>query len=476
MVAVSRSSSGGWSGSASLSGAVRSLLACGLALLLTAIALPAPSAQSVAACSRGTVVLTFDDGPHGVYTPQVLDVLRRKGVRATFFQVGTRVDARPALTRRVAAEGHRVGNHTWNHERLTALSDGGIRTTITRANQRIRDAGVARPTLVRPPYGATSSRVRAVIDSLDMHQVLWTVDPQDWRTGTSAATIRSRVLNNLRNGSIVLLHDGVANSGATVAALPGIIDGARSLGFCFGTLGPAGGVRPGSVPTTSPPALRVSDARVTEGRAGTTTVASVRVTLSRSSSRTVSVDYATADRAAKAGADYRAANGTISFSPGQTDRRIRVTVLGDRVDEFVERLEVRLSNPVRASIARAVGLVSIADDDPMPSLAVREARVAEGPLGTTTTVEVPVRLSAPSGKTVRVSYQTRDDSATSPDDLTATSGTLIFSPGQTLAAVVVTVVGDDAPEGNESFRVRLDSPQNATLATTSAVVTIEDDD
>jgi peptidoglycan/xylan/chitin deacetylase (PgdA/CDA1 family) len=210
-------------------------------LLLSSVGVT--SAAAVTPCSRGSVALTFDDGPHRTFTPQVLDRLRERRVPATFFQLGTRIAASAALARRVSAR-HQAANHSWAHEDFLRRSDAQIRESLARTNAALMDAGVPRPALVRPPYGATSSRVAAVIRSLGMRQVLWTVDPQDWRTGQSADTTRRRVLARLSDGAVVLLHDGVLNSGATVAALPGIISGARARGFCFGTLGPAGGVRP----------------------------------------------------------------------------------------------------------------------------------------------------------------------------------------------------------------------------------------
>jgi peptidoglycan/xylan/chitin deacetylase (PgdA/CDA1 family) len=432
--------------------------------------LPTHPAEAVTPCSRGTVALTFDDGPHGTFTPKVLDILAARKVRATFFQVGTRVASSPKLTKRTHQEGHRVGNHTWNHENLTQLSSSAIRDTLGRTNRRIRDAGAATPTVVRPPYGATNSRVASVISDLGMSQVRWNIDPQDWRSGRSAATIRKLVLDHLRDGGNILLHDGVANSKNTVAALPGIIDGIRARGYCIGNLNASGKVRP------PVPSARIGDVEVTEGAAGTTRTAELTVTLSEPTSRTVSFAYATADGTAIAGHDYVATSGTLTFAVGQTSRRIAVKVKGDALDEFDERFSVTLSKPSGATISRATGTATIRDDDPAPTVSVHDASVTEGAAGTTTTAKVPVRLSAPSGKTITVGYTTSDGTATAGADYDATSGTLTFSPGQTSRTVSVPVRGDALDEPDETFTVRLRDPSRTTIARSTATVTIVDDD
>jgi peptidoglycan/xylan/chitin deacetylase (PgdA/CDA1 family) len=209
-----------------------------------------PSA-AVTACGSGHVALTFDDGPHSGYTAPILDVLAIKKVPATFFVLGVNVDARPALVRRQGDAGHVVANHTYQHERLTALSDAAIVRTVERTHTAITRAGAQAVRLVRPPYGATDSRVRAVLTQAGYGQVLWTVDPRDWERG--ATEIRSRVLANLHDGAIVLLHDGVANSRETLATLPSLIDGIRSRGYCFATLDARGRLVPPAPPAVPGP-------------------------------------------------------------------------------------------------------------------------------------------------------------------------------------------------------------------------------
>jgi peptidoglycan/xylan/chitin deacetylase (PgdA/CDA1 family) len=227
----------------------RRQLALLLAAAMVAGFLPSDLAPAEAAtpCPSGVVALTFDDGPHPTYTRLVLDHLAARSGLATFFPIGSNVVAWPALVRRMAANGHRVANHTYRHERLTSLSDAAIRSTVDRTTTAVRDAGAPPLKLVRPPYGATDDRVRSALGTGGYGHVLWTVDPQDWRS-ISASTIQSRVLANLHPDAVILLHDGTSNSAQTVAALPSIIDGIRSRGYCLGLLDGSGRV---TAPTTA---------------------------------------------------------------------------------------------------------------------------------------------------------------------------------------------------------------------------------
>ena len=187
-------------------------------------------------CRKGKVALTFDDGPQPSDTRKLLNVLRRNQVRATFFVQGYRARAYPKLVRRIKRAGHRVGNHTWNHPDLTKLSKGQIRSQIVRANRAITQAGAPRPTLMRPPYGATDNQVDAVVRRLHMHEVLWSVDTQNW-SGISVDAIVRRALAAIHRGdNIILMHDGVSTSNRTVKAVPRVIRGIRKRGYCVAPL------------------------------------------------------------------------------------------------------------------------------------------------------------------------------------------------------------------------------------------------
>lgn len=442
-------------------------LAICLAALVTLVGLAVPS-QAVAPCSRGVVALTFDDGPDRLHTGRILDILRSRGVTATFFQVGTRVAASPWLTRRVYDEGHLVANHSWAHRDFTTLSSAAVRDSILRTNAAIRSAGAPTPTLVRPPYGATNDRVRSVIRDVGMTQVLWTLDPTDWRPGTTSTTIKNRVLAGLRDRSVVLLHDGVRNSPATVAALPGIIDGALARGYCFGRLDSAGRVQ-ASIPTAT-----ISGTSVREGDRR---VARVRVTLSRAAGTAVSVSYSTRNGSAKAGSDYQSKSGTVTVPRGATSATIDVPVIDDRRDEPRERFTVRLTGSAGVAVGSGTGRVTIVDNDRPPTLSVESVRRTE-PRNGVSRVKVPVRLSQASGKTVRVRYSVgpgRGTAAATPGrDFRPSHGTLTFRAGQTTKTVKVVLRSDRRVEPDESIRVGLSKARSATLASRAATLTVVD--
>ncbi|GAA1965706.1 hypothetical protein GCM10009817_01880 [Terrabacter lapilli] len=194
----------------------------------------ATAPQTVAAVPvayAGTVYLTFDDGPSYTYTPQILSVLRKYGVRAVFFEVGQNITWYPWITRNLRYYGNLIGNHTWSHPYLTSLSDYWVNWQL----DRMESALGYRPRCVRPPYGATSYRIQAIIAARGQRHILWTVDPSDWaRPGTW--TIVNRVLYYVRDGSRILLHDGGGDRSQTVAALDLLIPRLRARGFVIGLM------------------------------------------------------------------------------------------------------------------------------------------------------------------------------------------------------------------------------------------------
>lgn len=169
-------------------------------------------------CSaKPCIALTFDDGPDGAITPQVLDILARQGVKATFFLVGSHVAGREAVVQRQHREGHEIGNHTWNHPDLSRLSPADVDLQIRATQDAIIAAGVPTPQLLRPPYGAIDERVASYIP---LTIVRWNIDPEDWKD-KNAGNITTRILQQAKPGGIILLHD---TSQATASALePAII-------------------------------------------------------------------------------------------------------------------------------------------------------------------------------------------------------------------------------------------------------------
>jgi Calx-beta domain len=220
-----------------------------------------------------------------------------------------------------------------------------------------------------------------------------------------------------------------------------------------------------------PTALAVNDASVTEGNAGTTNL-TFTVTLAPSSGQTVTVDYATADGTATAGADYTAGTGTLQFLAGETTKTVTVAVAGDTIDEIDETFTLSLSNAVNASIADAQGVGTIVDDD-TATVTIGPASLAENG----GSLSFPVTLSTASSGTVTVDFTTADGTATAGSDYTAGAGTVTFAPGETAKTISVAVLNDPVDEEDETFTVSLASPVNAALGTpSSAVGTILDDD
>ena len=180
-----------------------------------------------------SVALTFDDGP-GPYTDDILDLLARYHVHATFCIIGRQVAGHAAQIRRIVAEGHTLCNHTDSHASLDRLGAGAIEAEIQNAGDSIQAATGVRPAVFRFPYGRTSPTAYGVVARLGLRVLGWTVDPADYtRPGTDA--IITRVAQAVKPGSIVLFHDGGGDRSQTVAAATALITSLRAAGYSFGT-------------------------------------------------------------------------------------------------------------------------------------------------------------------------------------------------------------------------------------------------
>jgi len=239
------------------------------------------------------------------------------------------------------------------------------------------------------------------------------------------------------------------------------------------TLGTAQGVGT-IVDNDAAPSIAINNVSVTEGNSGTMT-AVFTVALSAASSRTVTVNYGTANGTATQPADYAAASGTLTFAPGVTSQQIAVSVKGDTLDEANETFSVNLSGATNATIADSQGIGTIVDDDPTPSLTINDVSLTEGSSFQTKSATFTLTLSAASGQTITVHYATANGTATAGSDYVAKSGTVTFNAGTTTQTISITVNGDSTREANETFFVNLSSPTNVTLARTQAVGTILND-
>lgn len=179
------------------------------------------------------VALTFDDGPWPRSTRQILEVLERKHVRATFFLVGSLASRHPGLVRLLVRNGMAIGNHSWFHPArpmFRRIGDHRQRTEMARTNRLLARFGV-RPRLFRPPGGSYDEDVIETARELGLRVVLWDVDAEDWRAGATRSSIVRNVMRQVRPGSIVLLHDGGGDGSTTAAALSEIIKRIRARGL-----------------------------------------------------------------------------------------------------------------------------------------------------------------------------------------------------------------------------------------------------
>ncbi len=158
--------------------------------------------------TRRVVALTFDDGPHPDRTPKVLDVLALHGVKAAFFVTGDRAEAHPDLVRRIVAEGHLVGNHTYGHPgNFPWLSKERMKDEIDRCDSAVEEITGARPTLFRPPFGVTDPALARAVRRAGHAVAGWDVRSLDTVESRSRGKVFERVRRRVRPGSVVLLHD-----------------------------------------------------------------------------------------------------------------------------------------------------------------------------------------------------------------------------------------------------------------------------
>jgi peptidoglycan/xylan/chitin deacetylase (PgdA/CDA1 family) len=186
-------------------------------------------AESKPYCARyKCIALTFDDGP-SKYTSKLLDILKKHRAKATFFVVGRQVHRRPELVRRMVADGHEIGNHTWSHPHMTGLLDDEIAAQLTKTQDIIHKTIGKWPAMMRPPFGETDERVAAQAAALGLPQILWTGSTLDWQARDSRI-IRERVLALAKRDGVILMHD---TEPETVKAMPGVLDALAKQGYRF---------------------------------------------------------------------------------------------------------------------------------------------------------------------------------------------------------------------------------------------------
>ncbi len=175
------------------------------------------------------IAITFDDGPHPVYTEKLLDGLKERDVKATFFVLGEKVKANPEIIERMQKEGHIIGNHTYTHIQLRSSNREKFRDELVLTNQAISEITGQEVQYVRPPYGTWDKKLE---EEMNMFPVLWNVDPNDWCTGNADRVTRG-IVDKTKENSIILLHDCYQSS---VDAALASIDILQERGFQFVTV------------------------------------------------------------------------------------------------------------------------------------------------------------------------------------------------------------------------------------------------
>ncbi|SEL03184.1 polysaccharide deacetylase family protein [Nonomuraea pusilla] len=211
-----------------------SLLAIAVAAV-TALAPSPASAQPKKApvdCEQvKCIALTFDDGP-GQYAGTLLDTLKKYDAKATFFLEGQYVKSRPAFVKRMAAEGHELGNHSYSHPDFTKSEAGKIRSEIQKTQDAVKQAAGVEPKLLRPPYGLADLQVSDIATEFGMPMILWTGGSHDWDTKNVEA-IKKKTLEVAQRDGIILMHDWVKQ---TVDAMPSIVKTLQSKGYTLVTV------------------------------------------------------------------------------------------------------------------------------------------------------------------------------------------------------------------------------------------------
>jgi peptidoglycan/xylan/chitin deacetylase (PgdA/CDA1 family) len=187
------------------------------------------------------IALTYDDGPNDPYTPQLMDVLAKHNVRATFFLIGRFVSRRPNIVRDLAKAGHVLGNHTYTHPPLIFQTSVQVRIQLTSCRQAIQDAVGEHSNLFRPPYGGRRPAVFQIARELGLEPVMWNAIGYDWLEATTPQRIEHNIEKSIRGGDVVVLHDGChkhlgTDRSKTVAATDLLISRYKAEGYEFVTI------------------------------------------------------------------------------------------------------------------------------------------------------------------------------------------------------------------------------------------------
>ncbi|MGG1397273.1 polysaccharide deacetylase family protein [Bacillus salipaludis] len=189
------------------------------------------SLMNEVAVRQKAVAITFDDGPNPIYTPQVLEIFSKAGGKATFFMIGEQIIANPAIVKRVWELGHEIGNHTFTHPKLSELSPGECLEEIERTEKLIEDLTGQKPIVFRPPYLDYSDETVSILEQKGYPMIgALNLEAQDWDM-PGAEYILEKTRNCVRNGSILIFHDGYGDRSQTIEAVRTLVSELSSQGY-----------------------------------------------------------------------------------------------------------------------------------------------------------------------------------------------------------------------------------------------------
>ncbi|MBE9186092.1 polysaccharide deacetylase family protein [Microcoleus sp. LEGE 07076] len=183
------------------------------------------------------VALSYDDGPYPPYTNQLLDVLDRYQVKATFFEIGRNIEKHPEIVKTIAARGNELANHSYSHKDMMFKPREYLLSEIAKTDKLLLELGVKQESIsFRPPWGRRFVVLSYLVSQMHKKLIMWDVDSHDYEKKLTVEDIANRVIDNVRSGSIVVMHDGGGDRSKTVAATEIIVKNLRSKGYEFKTV------------------------------------------------------------------------------------------------------------------------------------------------------------------------------------------------------------------------------------------------
>ncbi|AFZ03827.1 polysaccharide deacetylase family protein [Calothrix sp. PCC 6303] len=181
------------------------------------------------------VALTYDDGPNPEYTVKLINLLDNLGVKATFFAIGKEIQAHPQVIKQLVASGHEVGNHSYSHQKMIWKTPKFLLKEINKTDELLRELGVKNEILFRAPFGFKRLTLPYILKQQKKKNILWSLDPKDYQE-SDPEIIANRILENIKPGTIILLHDGGGDRTATINATRIVINRLQAEGYRFLTV------------------------------------------------------------------------------------------------------------------------------------------------------------------------------------------------------------------------------------------------